>query len=63
MVESIIARIAPFVAAVTLCGAGGGGFMFIIARSHADRARILRMLKKGGSSVKCGRFYDLSLAL
>ena len=62
MVESIIARIAPFVEAVTLCGAGGGGFMFIIARSPADRRRIRRILRKG-SSVKCGRFYDLSLAL
>lgn len=61
MVESIIARIAPFVSAVTLCGAGGGGFMFIIARSRTDRQRVRHFLQKG-SSVRCGRFYDLSLA-
>ena len=61
MVESIIARIAPLIDAVTLCGAGGGGFMLIIACNPSARARIRRILEKG-SPIEAGRFYDLTLA-
>ena len=62
MVESIIARIAPLIDAVTLCGAGGGGFMLIIATGRAARRKIRQVLEKG-SPIRAGRFYDLSLAL
>ena len=60
MVESIIARIAPLIDAVTLCGAGGGGFMLIIACNRAAKRKIRQILEKG-SPVRAGRFYDLSL--
>ena len=62
MVESIIARIAPLIDAVALCGAGGGGFMLIIACDRVARRKIRRILETG-SPVRAGRFYDLSLAL
>lgn len=62
MVESIIARIAPLVDAVTLCGAGGGGFMLIIACSRAARGKIRRILETG-SPIKGGKFYGLDLSL
>ena len=62
MVESIVARIAPHIDAVTLCGAGGGGFMLILACNAAARQKIRKILEEG-SPVAAGRFYDFSLAL
>ena len=61
MVESIIARIAPLIDAVTLCGAGGGGFMLIIALNPAAKRKIRHILEKG-SPIAAGRFYDMMLA-
>ena len=61
MVESIIARIAPLIDAVTLCGAGGGGFMLIIACNPTARKKIRRILEVG-SPVAAGKFYDLALS-
>ena len=62
MVESIIARIAPLIDAVTLCGAGGGGFMLIIACDRKARQKIRKVLE-AGSPVQSGKFYDFKLAL
>ena len=61
MVESIIARIAPLIDAVTLCGAGGGGFMLILACDRKAKGKIRKILETG-SPVSAGRFYDLALA-
>ncbi len=61
MVESIVARIAPLIDAVALCGAGGGGFMLIIACDDEARRKIRRILEQG-SPVAAGRFYDFSLS-
>ena len=61
MVESIIARIAPLIDAVTLCGAGGGGFMLIIACNRRARQKIQTILESG-SPVPAGRFYPFALA-
>jgi len=57
-VESIIARISPWTEAVTLCGAGGGGFLFAIATSVAARKKMLRVLKTVGNG---GESYDFSI--
>lgn len=62
MVESIIARVAPMIDAVTLCGAGGGGFMLIIACDRAAKRKVRRVLETG-SPIKGGRFYDLALSV
>ena len=55
-VESIIARIAPWTDAVTLCGAGGGGFLFALARSRAAKAKMESVLAKAGNGGRCYRF-------
>ena len=55
-VESIIARIEPWASAVSLCGAGGGGFLFAIARSAAAKRRIKRILESAGNGGRCYNF-------
>ena len=55
-VESIIARIAPWTDAVTLTGAGGGGFLFAIARSRAAKTKMMNVLAKAGNGGRCYRF-------
>lgn len=60
-IESIIARIAPWTSAVTLCGAGGGGFMLIIADSKASKTKLKKVLEHYPTS-KFSRFYSFSLA-
>jgi len=55
-VESIIARIAPWTAAVTLAGAGGGGFLFAIARSKSARSKMVKVLVSAGNGGRCYRF-------
>ena len=60
-VESIIARIAPWTSAVSLCGAGGGGFMFIVARNSADRKLVKKILEEH-PPIAAGRFFEMELA-
>ena len=62
-VESIIARMAPWTQAVSLCGAGGGGFMFVIARSRAAKEKIIRVFQNGAGRGKfaAGRFYGFDI--
>lgn len=59
-VDAIIETIAPYADAVTLCGAGGGGFMYILARSAEDARRIRRILQKSPPS-KYSCFYDFEI--
>ena len=61
LVELIIARMAPWISAVSLCGAGGGGFMFVIARSKDAKAKIKSVLEKH-PPIKTGRFFDFEIA-
>ncbi len=60
LVESIIARMAPWTQAVELCGAGGGGFMFVIARSKSAKAKIVSVFK-GKRRFRFGDFYDFDI--
>lgn len=60
-VEMIIARIAPWTSAVTLCGAGGGGFMLIIAESAESKAKLKGVLERH-PPIAAGKFYDMSIA-
>ena len=55
-VESIIARIAPWTDAVTLAGAGGGGFLFALAKSRQAKAQMLEVLAAAGGPGKVYRF-------
>ena len=61
LVELIIARMAPWISAVSLCGAGGGGFMFVIARSKDAKAKI-RTVLEDHPPIKTGRFFDFEIA-
>lgn len=55
-VESIIARIAPWTDAVSLAGAGGGGFLFAIAKSKAAKVKMEKVLAAAGNGGRCYRF-------
>ena len=59
-VDEIIERISPHVSAVTLTGAGGGGFMYILAKSAADASKIRTMLTRNPPSIH-SRFYDFAI--
>ncbi|MBO7683562.1 MAG: hypothetical protein J6T51_02415 [Kiritimatiellae bacterium] len=59
-VDDIIDAIGPLASAVSLAGAGGGGFMYILARTPADAARIRKMLEKTPPSP-LSRFYDFGI--
>ena len=55
-VEMIIARIAPWSDAVSLTGAGGGGFLFALAKSKAARTKMEKVLASAGNGGRCYRF-------
>ena len=59
-VDDIIDAIRPRVSAVTLAGAGGGGFMYILAKSPADAKALRSFLEKNPPS-RHSRFYDFRL--
>ena len=59
-VDDIIDMIRPRVAAVSLAGAGGGGFMYILAKSPAD-ARAVREFLERNSPSRHSRFYDFDI--
>ena len=59
-VESMIEAIRPHVSAVTLTGAGGGGFMFILAKSRAD-AKKARSILEAGAPSRAAKFYTFSV--
>ena len=58
-VEEIVESIRPWTTAVTLTGAGGGGFMYILAKSAAAARRIRLELERAPQSV-WSRFYGFS---
>ena len=59
-VENIIERIRPWTAAVSLMGAGGGGFMLVLAKSAKAAAAIRGELTARPPSMH-SRFYDLQI--
>ncbi|MBO5642527.1 MAG: hypothetical protein J6S51_00750 [Kiritimatiellae bacterium] len=59
-VEALLARISPYTRSAFLCGAGGGGFMFIIAKGPQAKEKIKSMLEMG-KLHKGGSIYDFQL--
>ena len=59
-VDDIIDAIRPDVSAVSLAGAGGGGFMYILAKSPAA-ARKVRTFLERNPPTREARFYDFGL--
>ena len=60
-VMKIIDRIEPHVSALKLAGAGGGGFMFIIAKD-ANHARLLHSKLESDPPNERGRFVQMSVS-
>jgi galactokinase/mevalonate kinase-like predicted kinase len=59
-IEYIIARMSPWTSAVTIAGAGGGGFMFILAKSSEAKRKIVASLNRR-PPVKWAKFYDFDV--
>ena len=59
-VEQILTRIRPYIYGAKLLGAGGGGFMLMIAKSESDVAKIKEMLEHEPPN-KLARFFDYSI--
>ena len=59
-VDDIIDAIRPYVSAVSLAGAGGGGFMYILAKTPADARKVRRFLEQNPPSPY-SRFYDFAV--
>lgn len=60
-VEEMIERIRGKISAVTLTGAGGGGFMFILAKSKKDAESIRKEFSENPPS-KYSRFYSFRIS-
>jgi galactokinase/mevalonate kinase-like predicted kinase len=50
----------PWTSAVTIAGAGGGGFMFILAKSAEAKQKIMTSLNRR-PPVKWARFYEFDI--
>ena len=59
-VEEIAERVGPYLSAYTLTGAGGGGFMFMLAKSAADAKAAKQELSRNPPSTH-SRFYGFSI--
>ena len=59
-IEYIIARMSPWTSAVSIAGAGGGGFMFILAKSAEAKNKIVASLDRR-PPVKWAKFYDFDV--
>ncbi len=55
-VDAIIKTISPWISAVSLCGAGGGGFVYILAKDKKSVLKIKAALEKN-PPTKYSRFY------
>lgn len=60
-VQSIVRRIAPYVAGCKLLGAGGGGYMLILAKDIDAGKQIRHLLARNPPNPRA-RFVDLSLS-
>lgn len=60
-IEELLARIRPHLYGAKLLGAGGGGFLFLVAKSPTDTARITRMLEESPPNDRA-RFFDFQVS-
>lgn len=60
-VEELVELAKPYSSAITLMGAAGGGFMFVLAKSAAD-AKKIRAKLDAARPTSTARFYDFELS-
>ncbi len=59
-IEAILQRVQPYTSAYSLCGAGGGGFMLLIARDEMTAGQILRELQNDPPNAHA-RFFHFTI--
>jgi fucokinase len=59
-IESLFAPLVPHLTGYELPGAGGGGYLFLIARSPAAAKKVRAMIKKNPAG-KLARFYEFDI--
>lgn len=59
-IEGLVELARPHANAITLTGAGGGGFMFILAKSRRDADKV-RALFEANAPSSASRFYDFAI--
>jgi galactokinase/mevalonate kinase-like predicted kinase len=60
-IEDLLARIRPHLQGAKLLGAGGGGFLFLVAKSPADAAHVTRLLVESPPNDRA-RFFDFQVS-
>jgi galactokinase/mevalonate kinase-like predicted kinase len=60
-IEELLARIRPYLHGAKLLGAGGGGFLFLVARSPADAVCVTRLLEESPPNDRA-RFFDFQVS-
>jgi galactokinase/mevalonate kinase-like predicted kinase len=60
-IEELLSRIRPCLYGAKLLGAGGGGFLFLVARSPTDAMRITRLLEESPPNDRA-RFFDFQVS-
>jgi galactokinase/mevalonate kinase-like predicted kinase len=60
-IDELLARIRPYIHGAKLLGAGGGGFLFLVAKSPADAAHVARLLHESPPNERA-RFFDFQVS-
>ena len=60
-IETLLTRVRPHIYGAKLLGAGGGGFLLMVSKSHADAATIRQMLEADPPNERA-RFFEYNVS-